>query len=89
VAPNVPLAGLIVSQLEPLAVEADHEPSAPQLVNATVWAGGSAWPWVPVKVSDPGLALMHGGGGCTVSVIDTVWRVPPAPVSKAKSMLSL
>lgn len=81
--------GLMLSQLEPLAVDADHEPSAPQLVNVTVCGAGSACPWVPVKASEPGLELMHGGGGWTVSVTATVWRVPPELVIRAKSMLSL
>jgi hypothetical protein len=52
---KLPLVGLTLSQLEPLAVEADHEPSVPQLLNVTVWGAGSLCPAVALKVSDAGL----------------------------------
>lgn len=65
--------GLMLSQLEPLAVDADHEPSAPQFVSVTLCGAGSPWPCVALKVSDPELTWRQGGaGGCTVSDTATV-----------------
>src|ERR1700730_9027977 len=89
---RVLLAGLMPSHPEPLAVDADHEPSEPQLVNVTVCAAGAPCPCVPVNESDPGLARIQGGGdggGCTVNVIDTVCRAVPELVVRAKAIVSV
>jgi hypothetical protein len=86
---NELLIGLMTSQPELLALDADHEPSAPQLFKVTVWATGLPCPCVAVKASDPGLALMHGGGGCTVNVTETACRVVPELVVRMKVRVSL
>lgn len=87
---NAPLVGLIVSQGELLAVDANHEPSVPQFVNVTVCGTGSPCPCVALNVSDPVLTWRQGGGGgCTVSVTATAaWPVPVLVVI-AKVMVSL
>ena len=87
---NVPFAGLIVSQLEPLAVDADHEPAAPQFVSVTVCGEGSPCPCVALNVSDPELTLRQGGeGGCTVRVTATAAWLVPVLVEIVKVMVSL
>ena len=75
---NALLVGLIVSQLEPLAVAADHEPSAPQFVSVTICGAGSACPCVALKDREAGLTWRQGGGGgCTVSdIVTAAWFVP-------------
>ena len=70
--------GLMLSQPEPLAVEAVQETAGPQLVSVTVCVPGSPWPCVPVNESDPVLTCKHGGGGDTTTS-DTAtftWLVP-------------
>src|SRR5690242_10859505 len=67
------LVGLMLSQLEPFAVDADHEPSAPQFVRVTVCGVGSLCPCVALNASDPESTWRQGGAGdCTVSVTDTI-----------------
>jgi hypothetical protein len=84
------LVGLIVSQLEPFAVDADHEPSAPQLVSVTVCEAGSLCPCVALNVSDPELTWRQGGGGgCTISVTATVACFVPVLVVIVKVIVSL
>jgi len=82
-------AGLIVSQLEPLAVDADHEPAEPQFVNLAVCAAGSPCPCVPVNISVPGLAWIHGGGGCTVNETDTLCCIVPELAVMEKVIVSV
>jgi len=62
---NWPLAGLILSQFPPSAVEAvaDQEPGLPQLLSFTDCGLGLAWPWVAVNESDAALVLRHAVAG--------------------------
>ena len=87
---RVLLAGLMPSQLEPLAVDADHEPSAPQFVSVIVCGVGSPCPCVALNESFPGLTCRQGGdGGCTASVTATVACFVPVLVVIVKVMVSL
>src|SRR6266699_4522472 len=85
---RVLFAGLMPSQKEPLAVEADQEPEGPQLVSVTLCGEGSPWPCVATKESDDALAWIHGSD-CTVSVTLTFTWAVSEPVEMVKVIVSL
>jgi hypothetical protein len=63
-AARLPVAGLILSQFPPSAVEAvaDHDPADPQLPTVATWEAGFPCPCcIALKLSDWGAALIQGG----------------------------